>query len=103
MSWIQQVVQGWKNDIFPAKELKEAIHKMSEERLSICRVCPQNSVNAGTSPLVKMEYCKKCGCLLAKKTRSPTSKCPLNKWEAYMSISEYELFNKSNGQQNNSS
>lgn len=92
MSWIKEIADGWKNDLLPASELKEAIQKMSEERLAICRACPFNSINKGISTLVRGEYCTKCGCPLSKKTKSPTSKCPIDppKWEDYMSIQDYQ-------------
>lgn len=96
MSRIKEIVEGWRNDIIPPTSLKESILSMSEERLAICRACPHDSINAGTSKLVRAEYCKVCGCPLVKKTKSPTSACPLKppKWEAYMNVSEYQTLNK---------
>src|SRR5665647_176585 len=92
MSWINEIVDGWRNDIIPPKDLKESINKMSEERMVICRACPLDSLNKGISSLVRGEYCTKCGCPLHKKTKSPTSKCPLDppKWDSYMSIQDYQ-------------
>lgn len=93
---IKEIVEGWKNDLIPASHLKEVIEEMGNERLAICRECPHDSVNKGISKLVRGEYCTVCGCPLAKKTKSPTSQCPLNppKWESYMSLSEYDRLNK---------
>lgn len=92
------MVEGWRNDILPPSKMKEAILQMSEERLSICRDCPHDSLNKGISHLVKGEHCTLCGCPLAKKTKSPTSQCPLSppKWESYMNLGEYEKLNKQN-------
>jgi hypothetical protein len=43
-----------------------------EERLAICRACPQ---------LIKLtQQCKKCGCNMPLKTKLPHATCPLNKW-----------------------
>lgn len=92
MDSIRTIVEGWRNDIIPPKDLKEAINKMSEERMAICRACPLDSINKGISTLVKSEHCTKCGCPLSKKTKSPTSRCPLDppKWNSYMSVQDYQ-------------
>lgn len=96
MSRIKEVFDGWKNHLLPPKGMEETIIEMSTERLDICRQCPFNSVNAGISSLIRSEYCTKCGCPLEKKTKSPTSKCPLSppKWEAFLSLNEYDILKK---------
>jgi len=46
--------------------------KRSDDRLSICRECPEfNS---------KLAQCKKCMCFMEAKTRLEHATCPLGKW-----------------------
>jgi hypothetical protein len=46
--------------------------ELSEERMEICRSCPE---------LIKLtSQCKKCGCFMSIKTRYEAAKCPLGKW-----------------------
>jgi hypothetical protein len=97
MSKIKEIVEGWRNDLIPPKQFKEAIKEMSAERIEICRKCPFDSVNAGIQPSAhRSEHCTICGCPLTKKTKSPTSQCPDNppRWESYLSMAEYERLNK---------
>jgi len=65
---------------------------MAAERMTECRKCPHDSVNAGIPRTVKREHCTKCGCPLVAKTASPTSECPLSppRWVKYMSVAEYD-------------
>ena len=62
----REILSGWKNVLFP-NSTAERIHR---SRAIICAKCEYN---------VK-SICKKCGCPLVAKTRSPESVCPLNKW-----------------------
>jgi len=46
--------------------------EVAEERFSICKACPE---------LIKLTYqCKKCGCLMAMKTKLEKAVCPIGKW-----------------------
>lgn len=46
--------------------------EISEERLSICKQCPE---------LIKLTtQCKKCGCFMNAKTKLPNAECPIGKW-----------------------
>lgn len=69
MNWekFDEIKEGWKNYMFP----NEKVEQIAKKRASICSDCDQNGFGV----------CKACGCPLAAKTRSPESKCPLNKWE----------------------
>lgn len=69
MNWekFNEIKEGWKNYIFPNQEIEE----MAEKRAIICSDCDKNGFGV----------CQECGCPLVAKTRSPKSKCPLNKWE----------------------
>ena len=66
MNKLKEIIDGWYNDANPTPE----ILAMAEPRAKICSECPENIFN----------ICKSCGCPLSKKTKSPTSKCPKNKW-----------------------
>lgn len=66
MSKLQEIVDGWKNVVFPS----ENVEKVSLNRAVICSRCEYN--NGGT--------CGQCGCRLVSKTRSMKSKCPMGKW-----------------------
>lgn len=49
--------------------------KKAKERLEICEQCDR---------LEKHLYvCKECGCFMKGKTKFPSSKCPLGKWDKY--------------------
>ena len=48
--------------------------KLSKKRLDICELCEYyNSKN---------KQCLKCRCFMEYKTLIPSSKCPLDKWDA---------------------
>ncbi len=44
--------------------------QIKDDRLKICNPCE----------FAKAGFCKKCGCILAAKTRVKTEKCPIDKW-----------------------
>lgn len=72
------VIQGWKNHLFPAEKLKEAINELSNRRMEICNECPFISTKHKTMrPDV---HCTKCGCTLAAKTKVFAEQCPINNW-----------------------
>lgn len=65
-----------KNGVTPLDMLnpktKHAEENISEQRLDICRSCPE---------LISLTtQCKKCGCFMAAKTKLEAAKCPLGKW-----------------------
>lgn len=82
---LKQVYEGWKNDLFPAKELKDVIRNTQAERLSICRTCPFNSTPNSITPF---STCKDCGCPLKKKTACLSCVCPQEKWLAHLTPEE---------------
>jgi Family of unknown function (DUF6171) len=55
---------------FAASGGKTVSREVREERLSICKMCPQFD---GTR-------CIQCGCFIAAKTWVPHEKCPAGKW-----------------------
>jgi len=83
-----QIYEGWKNNLFPAKELRSYIKDVSNERMSICEDCALISTKHKTKrPDV---HCTDCGCTLSAKTKCLSCECPLKKWEAVMSSREEE-------------
>lgn len=94
LGWLKkykEIADGWYYDAFPTEE----IVKLADGRAKECATCPLNRDNTCDISLqgaaVKdLEYDGEkrykglpyngCGCPLSKKTKSPTSKCPLGKW-----------------------
>lgn len=68
MAKLSEIVVGWINYI----NKDPLIEKLAEDRFNVCLKCPQLKSN---------NKCRKCGCYMVAKTRSPKSKCPLDKWE----------------------
>lgn len=67
MSLLEEIYCGWKNYVFPNKDIEE----LAKKRVVICVDCPKLKLN---------KICSSCGCYIPSKTRSPRSRCPLNKW-----------------------
>lgn len=77
MGEINNILEGWRNHLFPPSKLKDFITETSNNRLSICAGCDHNS----TPGIIKAySRCKSCGCPLLQKSKSLNSKCPLDKW-----------------------
>ncbi len=83
-----QMYEGWKNNLFPANDMKTAIKDMHRERKVICEQCEWISTKHKTiRPDV---HCTDCGCTLSAKTRCLSCECPLKKWGAYIKTQEEE-------------
>jgi hypothetical protein len=83
-----QIYEGWKNNLFPAADMKEYIKQVGKERMSICEECEFISTkHESVRPDV---HCTECGCTLAAKTKCLSCACPLNKWKAVVSSQEEE-------------
>lgn len=83
-----QIYEGWKNNLFPAKDMRKYIKEVGEERMAICEDCDLISTKHKTiRPDV---HCTDCGCTLAAKTKCLSCECPLQKWKAVMSDREEE-------------
>jgi hypothetical protein len=83
-----QIYEGWKNNLFPAKDMKEYIKLVGNERMAICEECEFISTKHETvRPDV---HCTNCGCTLAAKTKCLSCACPLNKWVAVVATQEEE-------------
>lgn len=93
---LKQIIEGWRNDLFPPEKLKEIIQITHEERMKICKECSAFSEKAegcalpGTAPCCNSNVelspgITGCGCPLIKKTKCLSCSCPVNKWEAVIS------------------
>ncbi len=70
----KQITTGMFNVIKEKLDMADPeIEKLSADRMSICNKCESKSESG---------RCTECGCILSMKTRSPTSECPLKKWNA---------------------
>lgn len=78
--------------MFPPKEMKALIKRVSEERLAICNECEHHSKNKKT--LRPDDHCTHCGCTLSAKTKCLSCSCPLEKWVALVSSDEEEQIKK---------
>jgi hypothetical protein len=55
------------------KNLGRVETDIAEERLNICKACPEY--------ISATHQCKKCGCIMNLKTKLPNAECPLGKWK----------------------
>lgn len=75
---VAQIIEGWRNNLFPSDDMKDVIEAVHKERMSICDTCPKHSKWAKTIRLD--DHCTDCGCTLSAKTKCLSCKCPLDKW-----------------------
>lgn len=74
---ITEIYTGYKNLVFK----KEDIEEMFKRRYEICKVCEDASMNKKDYHTLRTdEHCTICHCPLASKLRSPSTKCPIDKW-----------------------
>jgi len=89
---INQIIEGWRNEILPPKKRKEIINAIGRERMKICNVCEHNSKFHKT---MRMDvHCIECGCTLRAKTKCLSCDCPLKepKWKMLLTENEEEEF-----------
>ncbi len=72
-----KIIEGFKNDLFPSKEMRKMIDDVSKERLSICTDCPFNTT---PGKIKSWSRCGACGCFLKQKTKCLSCNCGI---EAY--------------------
>lgn len=79
LSKLAQIIEGWKglatNKGFNIQE--------AQRRAELCAACPFFDESSHTAKALKMPTCSKCGCVIAAKTKSMTSACPIGKWGPY--------------------
>jgi len=86
-----QILEGITNSIFK----KEDVEEIAQQRMQICRDCDLFDVHGEGCMLPGTEPCCNenkggCGCSLRLKTRSLSSECPFQKWEALLTEQEDE-------------
>jgi len=86
-SQISQILSGWGNRIKDAfGMLDDETKALSEKRLLHCNTCYMRTGNT-CDPRKSMtnnitgEVARGCGCNISAKSMSPSSKCPLYKWD----------------------
>lgn len=85
-----KITEGFINTIFK----KEEIEAIAKARFKICENCEMFDLKGdkcfapGTQPC-----CGNCGCSLNFKTRSLSSNCPLEKWDAWLTDEQEEQLN----------
>lgn len=85
-----QIYEGWKNNLFPADDMREHIKQVSHVRMSICDACEWCSENKDPKPRRFDKHCTHCGCTLAAKTKCLSCSCPIEKWVAEIESPEEE-------------
>ena len=84
----KEIFEGIKNAIVR----DSLIETIAEKRSLICNDCDRMGNKCavpGTQPC-----CNECGCSLSFKTRSLSSDCPLEKWQALVSEKEEDKLNE---------
>jgi len=93
MGQLAQIIEGWRNRLFPKEELKDIIAQTTEERMKICDNCPKHSKFHST-PLRPDAHCTECECTLLAKLACLSCRCPLGKWEAIITEQEQNKINE---------
>lgn len=87
MDNISKIWEGWSNHLFPGKDMKEVIDKISEERLKICQGCEHFKKN-----VIGQHFCGVCKCPFPAKTKCLSCTCPLEEplWKPVVAKEELE-------------
>jgi hypothetical protein len=84
----KQIIEGITNSVIR----NETVEEIAALRFTICDDCPSKGTECavkGTAPC-----CNECGCSLGFKTRSLSSSCPLDKWDAIATEEEEDKLEK---------
>jgi hypothetical protein len=84
----KQIIEGITNSVIR----NETVEEIAVLRFTICDDCPSKGTECavkGTAPC-----CNECGCSLGFKTRSLSSSCPLDKWDAIATEEEEDKLEK---------
>lgn len=83
-----QIYEGWKNNLFPAADMRDYIEEVSKERMAICEEC--DLISTKHKSIRPDVHCTDCGCMLSAKTKCLSCECPKSKWVAVMSSRDEE-------------
>ena len=83
-----QIYEGWKNNLFPAKDMRDYINTVGEERMAICESC--DLISTKHQSIRPDVHCTDCGCMLSSKTKCLSCACPLDKWKAVIASRDEE-------------
>jgi hypothetical protein len=78
----KEILEGITNSVIR----DETVEEIAALRYNLCNQCPSKGGECavkGTGPC-----CGECGCSLSFKTRSLASDCPLDKWDALITVEE---------------
>ena len=83
MSKLNQIVEGWTNNLTPQAFLDKQVIDVSASRMSICNVCEEHSSNKKDYITMRIDaHCTDCGCTLSAKTKCLSCECPSKKWSS---------------------
>jgi hypothetical protein len=95
---ILKIYEGWKNNLFPAKELKKIINKVHKERMDICNKCDEHSPNKIGYKTIRVDnHCTVCLCTTNIKTKCLSCECPLGYWKAELNENQEQEINSNYG------
>ena len=100
------LLEGVRNKFIPPADLKEKIAQVHQERIAICKACPNYSLTAienGYKTSRPDIFCTDCGCNLDFKTRCLSCGCPQLKWDAELDDQEEKELIKTLKNEGNSS
>ena len=83
-----QIYEGWKNNLFPAKDMRDYINTIGEERMAICESC--EFISTKHKSIRPDVHCTDCGCMLSAKTKCLSCACPKDKWSEVIASQEEE-------------
>jgi len=85
---LSKIYEGWRNQLFPPRQLKGMIAHVRAERMKICNECENHSKH---HPSIRPdEHCIVCGCTLSAKTSCLSCACPIYKWREIMTSEQEE-------------
>lgn len=87
-----QIMEGIVNSIFKDSDVED----IANERKKICDSCLHIDLTGEECAVIGTQpCCSLCGCSLSLKTRSLSTECPINKWEAELTQDEEDLLTNS--------
>jgi hypothetical protein len=87
---LNQVYEGWRNNLFPPEQLKNIIRRVGYARMKECNNCEYNSKFHKTfRPDI---HCLICECTLSAKTKCLSCSCPLDppRWKEVVTDEQEE-------------